>query len=286
MLRHYKSMMFVLYILVPAIPGIGFAGWVGPVEVISESWGALNNQMGFREQDTVDSFPEGFWILGDKIIVRDQENRRMKIYDIDGQLEQIVNWIRQQDGSYKIDRYPLAGVTMGYFDNGLCTYFSPQQSYVFYSRTGRLLRTYTERPLELGVVREERQADGNYKLSIKYPRRTYEVVVPDQRPDRITRDVAGNLYVIQRLVDVLRGGTPEEETIQHYRVIRYDCCKELGRLDLPEDEYEVTGRDIVVGVKKRVLAEYGEPVISPNGDIYTWKRTQDSYYILKWTWQD
>ena len=34
------------------------------------------------------------------------------------------------------------------------------------------------------------------------------------------------------------------------------------------------------------MEEYGPPVISPNGDVYTWKRTPDKYSILKWQWQD
>jgi len=31
--------------------------------------------------------------------------------------------------------------------------------------------------------------------------------------------------------------------------------------------------------------EYGEPIISPTGDLYCWARTKTEYKILKWTWQ-
>ena len=32
--------------------------------------------------------------------------------------------------------------------------------------------------------------------------------------------------------------------------------------------------------------EYGEAVVAPNGDVYTWKRALTTYSILKWTWVD
>ncbi len=309
--------MLTLFLLL-ILPSMGLAGYSGPTEIIEGRWGSGDLEFGFEADEPWDSFP-GLVRVDEsgKVIIGDGVNFRIKIYGPDGVWQRnfgpkrvvvspIGGWpanlrVKAGVGIFslykKLQKYDYTGSLVwtidvrGFVDfwvanDGGIWFQEDRNKYLKYSPTGRLLRTYTQRPLELGVVREEREADGNYKLSIKYPDRSYEVVVPDQRPDRITRDVAGNLYVIQRLVDVLRGGTPEEETIQHYRVIRYDCCKELGRLDLPEDEYEVTGRDIVVGVKKRVLAEYGEPVISPNGDIYTWKRTPESYYILKWTWQD
>ena len=35
-----------------------------------------------------------------------------------------------------------------------------------------------------------------------------------------------------------------------------------------------------------MVALYGKPFIAPSGSVYVWKRTDDSYSILKWTWQD
>ena len=34
------------------------------------------------------------------------------------------------------------------------------------------------------------------------------------------------------------------------------------------------------------VVEYGSPILAPNGDVYTWKRTPDKYSIIKWTWKD
>jgi len=163
-----------------------------------------------------------------------------------------------------------------------------QQGYSLYSSAGQHIKTATTKPLQLGVIdRSAQQSDGNYKIVVRYPECTYAITVPRQIPDVISRDLAGNLYVIQRLVDSVKSGTPDVETIQHCRVIRYNFCgKETGRLDLPEDTFEIIGKDSTVGIRERILSEYGQPVVAHHSDVYTWKRTPDKYSILKWTWVD
>ena len=41
--------------------------------------------------------------------------------------------------------------------------------YYVYSPTGELLKTYRERPLELGIIKNDRTKNGKYKSTIKYP---------------------------------------------------------------------------------------------------------------------
>ena len=64
------------------------------------------------------------------------------------------------------------------------------------------------------------------------------------------------------------------------------CGRMIGAALMPDDQieehYPPGGGEPWVTVH----AEYGRPVVAPNGDVYTWKRTESSYSILKWTWQD
>jgi hypothetical protein len=161
-------------------------------------------------------------------------------------------------------------------------------NYYKYSRSGQLLQSYNTEPLELGViVNESRQPDRSYSITIRYQERAYSIVTPGQSADKITRDGFGYLYAIQRLVDQVNPGTSEVRHIQHYRVIRFNSCgKETARLDLPNNMSELSAEEPIIGRIRKVIAEYGQPVIAPNGDVYTWKRTPDKYSILKWTWVD
>jgi hypothetical protein len=72
-------------------------------------------------------------------------------------------------------------------------------------------------------------------------------------------------------------------------VVKYDSCgKKIGRLDLPTSEYErPTQEELDMPTTPLIVRkEYGPPVIGPDGSVYAWKRTPDTYSILKWTWVD
>ena len=126
-----------------------------------------------------------------------------------------------------------------------------------YSPTGQLIKTYTTRPPELGVASQTLLGNGQYKITVTYPDRVWSYVDTNMEPPYM-RDMNGNLYST--------GGT---------QAIRWNFCgKELARLTMPEVK---EGDD---------FAEYGEAVVAPNGDVYTWKRTPDKYSIVKWTWVD
>jgi hypothetical protein len=88
------------------------------------------------------------------------------------------------------------------------------------------------------------------------------------------RDACGVLYCVDNAI-----------------VIRYDDeGKDVAFIGMPDEKSEETpeppnlppGIDIPVSI----LEQYGSPVLAPNGDVYTWKRTPDKYSILKWVWVD
>lgn len=61
----------------------------------------------------------------------------------------------------------------------------------------------------------------------------------------------------------------------------------MGELIVPEDQRKVI-RPAGRGFEEvsKVIEEYGQPVVAPTGDIYTWKRTPEKYSIIKWVWID
>jgi hypothetical protein len=149
----------------------------------------------------------------------------------------------------------------------------PEKIWNLYSPTGELLRTETERPLELGRVTKKRISATEYRAVIKYPDKEW-VITGTKVPVVYQRDMNGNLYANQRS-----------------HVIRYDDeGKEIARMDMPESNFKRTpitpGIPHPTGYISEVVVEYGEPLIAPNGDVYTWKRTPEKYSIIKWTWQE
>ncbi len=278
----------ILIIISAAAHALG--SWQGPAEIISGGWGVSDANFGIEYGDTSDRFPSLAAILTDgKIVISDQVNEREIIYNSAGMPLKFVPWYVYQNGSKTINPdftiYQYSNV-QGYMPDG--NVWIKINNYILKSPTGQLVKTSTEKPAELGIVDKiARQPNRSYSIVIRYPERTYSINVSRQKPDQIIRDLIGNLYVIQRMVDVMNAGMSNEQAIQHFSVTRYNFCgKETGKLDLPENTYEVVGTDRVVGIRERVLSEYGSPVISSNGDVYTWKRTPDNYSILKWTWVD
>ncbi|MFI4962892.1 MAG: hypothetical protein ACHP6H_03445 [Legionellales bacterium] len=277
MVRYFNIILFSFIIL---FPNMGLAGWVGPVAVIVETWGSANNQIGLEVSESGDILPEGFWILNNKIIIRDQINKRMKIYNIAGQFERSVDWVKQQNGIYKINEYPLAGLTVGYGGDNIYTYFPTRKSYIIYSSSGSLLQTLAVKPSELGVIKStKRNVDGGVSIVIQYGDAVFNINLP-KLLEYFVRDLSGYLY------GVIITGTPGN---QHYSVYKYNKSgKALGIVDLPARNVIVEPETVPARPTPEytVVADYGKPVIAPNGDVYTWKRTPDKYAILKWTWVD
>ena len=312
--------------LICLLPRTVLAGFIGPATIVTSDWGSGDSQVGIEYQDTSDVFPRHFGTGGaSQIVISDQVNSRIKIYTGDGALSRIikpqgmrvevmqaiVNWpgedILVSDNyilTLEADYTQLYDYSGNLYKNFTFTSIKGNAVYIFrdgsfitqgggtnyyrYSSSGQLLQSYNTKPLELGVIgNESRQPDRSYKITVRYPERAYSIITPGQSADEITRDSFGYLYAIQRLVDQLNPGTPEVRDIQHYRAIRFNSCgKETARLDLPNNESELSPEQPIIGRVRTVIAEYGQPVIAPNGDVYTWKRTPDKYSILKWTWVD
>jgi hypothetical protein len=160
------------------------------------------------------------------------------------------------------------GSVLGYSSDGNI-YTSSGNNYFLKSPTGQLISTSTTRPLELGVVSEQSLGGGKYKITITYSDMTYSILGGPF--EKYQRDSAGRLNAIS--------GT----YIKKYN----QCGKALGSLALPQNQSTVVspgGRGF--DERRALIAEYGSPVVAPNGDVYTWKRTPDAYSILKWTWVD
>ena len=333
----FQKIFFYIYFVLALLsyPLLSFADWKGPINVIVGTWGTAAGQFYFEAQDTADLFPKEFAVDKDgNIIIRDEGNFRILIYNREGQLKKVIkkpnelpaldaeyywpwgikllnnNWIaidcdaqKNNKGKYTIKKCFLDyngkiikksewGEMFPLNDGYL---FKQEDKYYLYSPTGRLLKTYTERPLELGVVQKrERQADGRYKYTVKYDNITYIIESEGIEEQGFQRDIFLNLFFVGRLTDPKdiyvdaewEGNTVSERAIPHYIVTRYDRCDNSPeRLHIPPDKspFKKTGKGVIRD--EGLLRQYGKPVVSSNGDVYCWKRTADAYSILKWTWQ-
>jgi hypothetical protein len=282
-----KRLIIILAILLQT--SIAIAGFIGPTTMIEGPWGKGDNAFGFESGDTRDGFPSLLVIdEAGGIIIGDSINKRIKIYNAAGNLQanfsyKLINptfgWPANLRAKANIGIFSLYEKLQKYDYNGNLVWaidvpgamdfwvsndggiwlqdYNNRNTYYLYSPTGQLIKTYTSRPPELGVASQTPLGNGQYKITVTYPDRVWSYLGRGMEPPYI-RDVNGNLYST--------GGT---------QAIRWNFCgKELARLTIPEG---VTGDN---------YEEYGEAVVAPSGDVYTWKRTEDKYSILKWTWVD
>lgn len=249
-----------------------FASWQGPAEIVSSSWGSGTQQLGIEFGDGGDIFPLIEAITPDnKIIINDAVNKKQIVYGLNGIFIKEVKWIiKNQSGDwtyYDVPEYSF-GPVVGYSNEGNI-YTGSGNSYLLKSPTGQVIKTYTERPLELGRVTEKPVSSTKAKITVQYPDKTWSYLSVGRMPSYI-RDKSGNLYGY--------GST---------QVIRFTACgKEAASLIMPKKIEHEESRGPQIEPKVTVLEEYGSPVIAPNGDVYAWKRTPDKYSILKWTWID
>jgi len=273
-----KSIVKTIALIVAILVSVAEAGWQGPTEVITGTWGANNEQFGVSYGDTNDVFGGPFYILIDgKLIVTDLMNGRRKIYSGDGTLMKVVKCVKSLTGEWNEEcRIPLSDyiqtTTEGNIWVGPLEYLK-QQGYSLYSPTGQLIKTSTTRPLELGVVKGNSPVDGGYRHIIEYPGQTYSFIIPFRVLNRFQRDLQGTLHVAAQ----------SSTTDAVFRVSK--CGRIAGQMQMPEN---VFGEPEKIGIEdfKTYLEEYGNAVFGSDGNVYTWKRTPDKYSILKWTWVD
>jgi len=277
-----------------------WADWSDPQNVVVGTWGSDPGQFFFGTGGTFDSFPRNFGVDNQgRVFINDESNARIQLFRNTGSLEKIITAPQDINTSlgwpYSIYVHPN-GSLVGSYDGPQKFFFDSsgdlvkkvnvygqaiptsegylfevsQTKYFLFSPTGELLKTTTERPLELGRVKERPLGGGRYKVTVEYSDRTWGIVGKGRFP-RYIRDSKGNLYASGDM-----------------QAARYNKCgRQLELLTMPEAIVEVIPSG-VPGIEPidNVQEEYGAPVLAPNGDVYTWKRTPDTYSILKWTWQD
>jgi hypothetical protein len=294
------------------------AGFVGPVALINAISGSDDLNVGFEKSqygvgggDLLKISEGGIIIIGDEV------NCRVMLYGSEGawlrniypqQIEcpEDLGWPEYlkagKDGFVvlgdKFQKYDYNGNLIfsidspGFIDyavtpSGSIYYQLDRHKYQKYSPTGELLATYDKKPLELGIKTAHRRAaiDNKYDTTIRYEDMTYHMIL-DGDWDNFVRDQNDYLYFFNSYTakDSVSG---EDSTTS--LVVKYDSCgKKIGRLDLPISEYEKpTQAELDMPTTTlRVRNEFGPPVIGPDGSVYCWKRTPDTYSILKWTWVD
>ena len=290
-----------------------YAGWSSPATVVQGNWGTNVNEFGFSKGETVDYFPDTIAVLSDgKVLIRDGVNNVLKIFDSSGALVKTVNIT--SDGFYGLDAdrivsgkfddqwrtrigvYSVRDDKWLWVDNSTdigniadCTvYVDPTNLDIYiwnnrdkgyrYSASGTLSEVFTSKPLIFGQeITSQLKADGNYRTVVKFNDITYDCKTSTPFSTFI-RDMRGYLYGI---------GQIGEEAALHTRVYKITKCgKVMAAIDFPPDRRHgnIFSKRLPAYSKEVVDEEYGSPVITPNGEVYTWKRTPDKYSILRWTW--
>ena len=272
---------------------LSFAGWTGPSEVLSGTWGNNPGQFAIQYGDTSDTFPTTIDISpsGKIAITEDQTLDRVQIFNSTGQLANIINTFaftiafdtnenlyvsgggfRKYDSSGKVvwSKTGTSYDALYALSSGdIIGYDKDNKNYALFSPTGQLIKTSAERPLELGRVSEYPLGNRKYKTTVKYEDATY-TIISEREYERFVRDNKKNLYA-------MNPGIVEKFS---------PCGKLIGRLDMPEKK--AFAGDKIPGEEQYVFIhdEYGAPVVDVNGNIYAWKKSPTKYSILKWTWQD
>ena len=280
-----------------------YAGWSGPIEILSGGWGSNTGQFAIDYGDSGDTFPKLFCVSsGNFIAIADELTSRVQVFSNVGtfmaafgpkNIPESEGWQGgwparlgcMSNAVYtEFDKYTQLYNTDGSLikgwnnlQGGLVSILSNDNfitntstNYYLYSPTGQLINTYTTRPPELGVVKETPLGNDQYKITVTYPDRTWSYVGAGA-VSQYMRDMNGNLYCQGRR-----------------QAIRWNFCgKEIARLTMPQKNITKSESDIP-GMEPTitVLEEYGSPVLAPNGNVYTWKRTPSNYSIVKWTWVD
>ena len=286
-LRTIIIFLFVLF----RVCGTGYAFWTGPSEEASGSWGNQPGQFAINYQETHDIFPTTIAISssGQIAISEDQTLKRVQIFK-GGTLEKIIDTFAFDMVFSNSDLFVSGGGFRKYdpagnliwnkpeisffalyatFDGNIIGYNRKENKYSLYSPTGQLIKTSAERPLELGVVKTESRGSGNYRITIIYPDKTY-VLTSDSYFEKYVRDNRGYVYGLNS------GG-----------VWKFNQCgKEIAELIVPTEEKETITAKNAPDQSIDFDVEYGQPIVSANGDVYTWRKSLNKYSIVKWTWVD
>jgi hypothetical protein len=219
-------------------------------------------------------WPLSLFVSTDQCIVS-QVSKYTQIYDINGNLIHNLTSIK-------------AGLI--YADQGCNLYaYSPAaKSYYIFNNTGTLLTTTSSRPMELGIVTGKCLTGKflseckNIKYSIEYP----DAIYVYQEGTRYA-DFSGQVRIgTDTIMDNQSGYVYAFSVTQTTTISGSKPIKWLGWIATWTKPSDVYGAPVNDGVETiaPVVAQYGSPIIGPDGSIYCWKRTQTNYLILKWTW--
>ena len=250
--------------------GIAYAGWKGPIEVVKLGFGNQPMQVALEHGDTEDDFPQNFTVDKDgNILLADSGNVRVQVFSQKGNLKNSIKPINLPAGIFG---WPLQWTLL----SNSRVMLKRGNRYQIYNYDGSLKNEFTgvaTQIAEIATLSDDSIVvyKDDEKQYYQYSSAGKLINTFTTRPSELfyKRDARGFIYIISdKLVRKLS-----------------DCKKVLAELLIPNDQSKIVrpggkGQDEV----RQLIAEYGEPVVAPNGDIYTWKRTPDIYSIIKWAW--
>jgi hypothetical protein len=285
-------------------PSIAFSAWTGPEEILSLSFGNGEAEIGLVPGDIEDQFTTLFAV--DKVgnvLIADEYNRKALFFNNAGQhLTTIRPKIALGQESWPNKIFPISNnrlvIASGYdyqnydYQGNLLNKINVGDNtalvgalmdgsliilkgniFYKYSSAGQLVQSYKTRPLELGYLHKSVPSDDNYLFTLEYPDLTYSFAMPTRIISTYYRDAKNQLGISFK--PVLRDKVYKINT----------CGKALGQVQLPDDE--ISGYVNVGGEKyPNYIARYGNATFGADGNVYTWKKKENNYSILKWTWVD
>lgn len=325
MIRFFRRLLFLLVFFV-FFSSSCFAKWSTPIAVINGTWGRGDDQFGFNEQYLADKLPRTFKVHANgNIVIADIVNKRVKVYNSNGlivsNLSSKYDFIEEWPSSnYLINAYglivDLGGGNYEYqdFSSAEINTFNIQNTrllstsgdsnffleaydgkYIEIDKYGTVIKEFNSRPKELLNIVENLNDNEKFEYEISLGESTYFIGNINLPLEEIYLDNEGHVLAVSSNVDTtskniipeLEGGTPSTLDINYFVVFLFSGCGTyLGEIKLP---YSNSGYVFIDGKLKHdssLEVEYGPPVIGPNGDVYAWKRTPDTYSILKWEWGD
>jgi len=314
-INKFPFSVITILILVLITSNNAFSAWQGPYEVVSGPWGSDEQSFGIEYGDTSVTIPGSLCISNDvSIYVSDSINTRVKVYSSLGTLQSIIKPINIKNERFwpeqdmvcdtngnvytlnydnKIQKYSKSGqllwekdnLSVGKIfalpDNNIILAGSKKGQnalYIKYSASGKFINSYFTRPIELGVA-----SLSNENVTVTYPDIVYKLKT-NARPYKFFRDIKNYVYLLEKYLS-------EEITDKNisYRIHKYNICgNEVALFNLPQSQYEPIPPEGFESPTWSLvpIIEYGEPIVSNVGDIYSRARTKTLYKILKWTWQD
>lgn len=234
------------------------------------------------------------------MVISDGANMRTVVYSSAGILKDSDPWteVIKPDGrkSYSHKKYLLGCCFAGYGGTGNL-WIDRKGAYMSFDNRGNPFQSASTRPLELGVtsfryiagVTAENRCRSvhYYEYAVEYPDAVY---IFDECQEDFKSDLSGPVRVFDNLIMDNHQGS-----IYVYRVMRTFPALEgrkqkrylewIATWRKPEDEFGPP-RMVCLERLANLTAEYGDPVIGPDGSVYSWKRTPTNYKILKWTWKN